>query len=63
MDGQQPVDALDLDNQSVVDDEVEPVAAFELCALVVERDGPLAFEPKPELAELVSEAVLVRRFQ
>jgi hypothetical protein len=35
VDGQQSVDALDLDDESIFDDQVEAVAAFELRALVL----------------------------
>jgi hypothetical protein len=61
--GSSRFDALDLDDESILDDEVEPVAAFELRALVLERHGPLTFEPKAEHPELVSHAVLVGRLE
>ena len=63
VDGQQPVDTLDLDDERIFDDQVEPVAAFELRPLVLERHGSLAFEPKPEHPELVGDTVLVRRLE
>jgi hypothetical protein len=60
---QEPVDARDLDDERVLDHEVEPVAAFERCTLVLERHGPLALEPKPQDREFMSHAMLVCRLQ
>jgi hypothetical protein len=52
VDRQESVDALDLDDERVLDHEVEPVTAFERDALVLERYGPLALEPKPEVSSI-----------
>jgi hypothetical protein len=60
MDGQEPIDALDLDDESSLDDKVETVAAVELRALVFERHGSLALEPKPQEREFLSHTVLIR---
>ena len=43
MNGQQPLDGLDLDDQLSLDDEVEAVAAIDLDVLVPDRQVHLAF--------------------
>jgi hypothetical protein len=63
VDRQEPVDALDFHDEGVIDDQVEPIAAVERRALLLERQGPLALELEPEEREFVSYAMLVGRLE
>jgi hypothetical protein len=63
MDGQEPIDSFDLDDDVVVYDEVEPVAAIERDPFVTQRHGPLPFDPASAKPKLVGHAKLVRGFE
>jgi hypothetical protein len=63
MDGQQPVDCLDLHDEGILYDEVEPVAAIERDALITQRHGTLPLDPQPAKLQFVGQAQLVRGFE
>ena len=63
VDAQQPIDALDFNNQSALDDQVEAVPAVELRALVLKWHGSLAFTPQAHACKLMGYAVLVGRLE
>ena len=63
VDGQQPVDGLELDHELISDQQVEAVGGVQPDAPVVDVALDLAADSQPELLQLVREADLVRRFE
>jgi hypothetical protein len=60
---QQAFDGLDLQNETVFDEEVEAVPASQLDPLVLHGYRLLAFEPESSKAELMRQQLLVGRLE
>jgi hypothetical protein len=59
---QQPVDALEFDQQDVLDNQIRSIAAVDARAFVVDWDFDLRFEIDAGELQLLDEAIRVSRF-
>ena len=59
----QVFDHLDLDDDSLIDEDVQPVAARKRDALVAHWHGDLTSERQSAQAQLMAEALFIRRFE
>ena len=57
------LNALDLDNYQILNDEIDPVTEVNLLAIVDDRQSNLASHPQTLLAKLVQQASLISAFQ
>jgi len=63
MNGIDRLNALDLDNYQILNDEIDPVTEVNLLAIVDDRQSNLASHPQTLLAKLVQQASLISAFQ
>jgi len=63
MNGIDRLNALDLDNYQILNDEIDPVTEVNLLAIVDDRQSNLASHPQTLLAEFVQQASLISAFQ
>ncbi len=63
MDGSQLLDALDFDDDHVLDEKVDAITTVEYLASINDREHLLALHRQASLQELEHETGLVRRFQ
>jgi len=57
------LNALDLDNYQILNDEIDPVTEVNLLAIVDDRQSNLASYAETLLAEFVQQASLISAFQ
>ncbi len=63
MNGIDRLNALDLDNYQILNDEIDPVTEVNLLAIVDDRQSNLASYAETLLAEFVQQASLISAFQ
>jgi len=63
MNGIDSLNALDLDNYQILNDEIDPVTEVNLLAIVDDRQSNLASYAETLLAEFVQQASLISAFQ
>ena len=63
MNGIDRLNALDLDNYQILNDEIDPVTEVKLLAIVDDRQSNLASYAETLLAEFVQQASLISAFQ
>ena len=63
MEWRERLNGLYLHNDAILHQEIEPVARFDLFAIVHDGKRRLAREAQPSLAELVGETLLINAFE